>query len=117
MDFAFYFGLNLMFSADDEPVREFQYFNEDGVFIGKSEGTAPEEHLFRQAHYVFDNNSDVVKNLDLIAVMQRRLQNLRKELVNVPVQQMEKIMELNQRIHQLEQDLQTIRTQDWKLAC
>ena len=81
-----------MFSADDEPLREFQYFNEDGVFIGKSEGTAPDEPLFRQAHYVFDNNSDVVKNLDLLAIMRRRLLNLRRELVNVPVQQMEKIM-------------------------
>ena len=106
-----------MLSADDEPVREFQYFNEDGVFIGKSEGTAPEEHLFRQAHYVFDNNCDVVKNLDLIAIMQRRLKNLRHELVNVPMQQMEKIMELNRQIRQLEQDLQAIRTQDWKQAC
>ena len=41
MHFDFLIGLTLMFSADEEPVREFQYFNEDGVFIGKSEGTAP----------------------------------------------------------------------------
>ena len=105
-----------MFSADDEPLREFQYFNEDGVFIGKSEGTAPDEQLFRQAHYVFDNNSDVVKNLDLLAIMRRRLLNLRRELVNVPVQQMEKIMEINRQIRVLEQNIVEIQNQGWKRA-
>ena len=105
-----------MFSADDEPVREFQYFNEEGVFIGKSEGTAPEEHLFQQAHYVFDSNSDVVKNLDLVAIMQKRLKNLRQELVNVPMQQMEKIMDLNRRIRELEQNIAELQKQTWKQA-
>jgi len=105
-----------MFGADDEPVREFQYFNEDGVFIGKSEGTVPDESLFDQAHYVFDSNSDVVKNLDLMAIMQRKLKNLRAELVKVPVQHIDRIMELNRQIQELEQNIAELQKQVWKQA-
>ena len=105
-----------MYSADDEPLREFQYFDEDGVFIGKSEGTAPDEQLFNQAHYVFDDHYDVVKNLDLLAIMRRRLLNLRRELVNVPVKQMERIMEINRQIRVLEQNIVEIQNQGWKRA-
>ena len=103
-----------MHSADDEPLREFQYFNEDGVFIGKSDGAAPDEQLFNQAHYVFDDHNDVVKNLDLLAIMRRRLLNLRRELVNVPVKQMERIMEINRQIRVLEQNIVEIQNQGWK---
>ncbi|HVK99951.1 MAG TPA: hypothetical protein VM553_09070 [Dongiaceae bacterium] len=105
-----------MLSADDEPLREFQYFDEDGVFIGKSQGTAPDEALFNQAHYVFDDHNDVVKNLDLLAILRRRLLNLRRELVNVPVQQMERIMEINRQILTLEQHIVDIQNQGWKRA-
>ena len=103
-----------MLGADDEPVREFQYFNEDGVFIGKSEGAVPDESLFNQAHYVFDSNSDVVKNLDLMAIMQRKLKNLRAELVKVPVQHIDRIMELNRQIQELEQNIAELQKQVWK---
>ncbi len=105
-----------MLRADDEPLREFQYFSEDGVFIGKSEGLQPDEQLFRQAHYVFDSSNDVVKNLDLLAIMRRRLLNLRRELVNVPVQQMERIMEINRQIQVLEHNISEIQNQGWKRA-
>jgi len=95
-----------MFGADDEPLREFQYFNEDGVFIGKSEGPQPDEQLFRQAHYVFDSNNDTVKNLDLLIIMRRKLKNLRSALVNVPIQQMDQILEINRQIEELEQNIE-----------
>lgn len=105
-----------MFGADDEPLREFQYFNEDGVFIGKSEGKQPDEHLFRQAHYVFDSNNDTVKNLDLLIIMQRKLKNLRSALVKVPIQQMDQIMEINRQIQELEQNIAELERQSWKQA-
>jgi hypothetical protein len=105
-----------MLSADEEPRREFQYFNEDGVFIGKSEGTQPDEHLFRQAHYVFDSNNDTVKNRDLLIIMQRRLKNLRATLIKVPIQQMDQIMEINRQIRELEQNIAEQEQRDLKEA-
>ena len=105
-----------MFGADDEPLREFQYFNEDGVFIGKSEGTQPEDELFRQAHYVFDSNNDTLKNLDLLMIMRRKLKNLRVALVNVPIKQIDQIMEINRQISELEQNIAELERQSWKQA-
>ena len=105
-----------MFGADDEPLREFQYFNEDGVFIGKSEGSTPDDALFRQAHYVFDSNNDILKNLDLLMIMRRKLRNLRSALVKVPIQQMDQIMDINRQIQELEQNLAELERQSWKQA-
>ncbi len=105
-----------MFGADDEPLREFQYFNEDGVFIGKSEGSQPDDTLFRQAHYVFDSNNDTLKNLDLLMIMRRKLRNLRSALVKVPIQQMDQIMDINRQILELEQNLAELERQSWKQA-
>ena len=105
-----------MFSADDEPLREFQYFNEDGVFIGKSEGSQPDEQLFQQAHYVFDSNNDTVKNLDLLMIMRKKLKNLRTALVNVPLQHMDQIMDINQQIVELERSIAELEQRSWKEA-
>ena len=105
-----------MFGAEDEPLREFQYFNEDGVFIGKSEGTLPDEQLFQQAHYVFDSNNDTIKNLDLLVILRKKLKNLRTALVNVPIQQMDQIMEINQQIREVEQNIAELERQSWKQA-
>lgn len=105
-----------MFGADDEPLREFQYFNEDGVFIGKSEGFRPDDELFRQAHYVFDSNNDTLKNLDLLVIMRHKLKNLRRMLVNVPIQQMDQIMDINRQIQELEQNIAELERQSWKQA-
>ncbi len=105
-----------MFGADDETLREFQYFNEDGVLIGKSAGARPDEDLFRQAHYVFDSNNDSVKNLDLLMIMRKKLKNLRVALIKVPLQQMEQIMEINRQIVELEQNIAVLEQQSWKQA-
>lgn len=105
-----------MSGADDDLLREFQYFNEDGVFIGKSEGTQPDGELFRQAHYVFDNNNDTLKNLDLLVIMRRKLKNLRAALVNVSIKQIDLIMDINRQIAELEQNIEALERQSWKQA-
>ncbi|MBA55864.1 MAG: hypothetical protein CMK89_15525 [Pseudomonadales bacterium] len=91
-----------MWETDADAVREYHYYNQEGVFIGKSEGTSPQKDLFDQAHYVFDDQSDIVKNLDLLAIAKRKLANLRKELIGVPLKDITRIIELNQEIEELE---------------
>ena len=105
-----------MKSSANEAQKEFHYYNEEGVFIGKSEGAHPQKDLFEQAHYIFDNHSDIVKNQDLLAIAQRKLRNLRGELISVPIKDITKIMELNQRIAQLEQSIEELRSQGLKVA-
>lgn len=110
-----------MWNSEPEEVREFHYYNEEGVFIGKSEGLSPQQDLFTQAHYVFDSDSDIVKNQDLLAIAERKLQNLRQKLIQIPMQDINLIMELNQEIHELEQNIERLRQQnldlpDWQQA-
>lgn len=102
--------------TDDDPQREFHYFDQDGVFIGKSEGAQPDEQLFRQAHYVFDSNNDTLKNLDVLLILRRRLKNLRAALVKIPLQQIAQIMEINRQIRELEHSLAELEQTGWKQA-
>ncbi|HAG92715.1 MAG: hypothetical protein CMK83_14670 [Pseudomonadales bacterium] len=97
-----------MWDSDSDPVREYHYYNQDGVFIGKSEGASPQKDLFDQAHYVFDDRSDIVKNLDLLAIAKRKLANLRKELLGVPLKDITRIIELNQSIVELEAGIEAL---------
>ncbi len=96
--------INLM-NEDQEHEREFYYFNEEGVFMGKSEGTAPLPELFDQAHYVVDSDNELVKNRDLLIIARRKLVNLQRALVNVPIQDMHQIMDINDQIKSLEQKI------------
>ena len=105
-----------MMWSDEETFREFHYYNEDGVFIGKSEGSCPQKDLFEQAHYVFDNQSEIIKNQDLLAITKRKLRNVRNQLIDIPMQDISKIMELNQRIEQLEKSIEELRNQGLKAA-
>lgn len=97
-----------MWDSDSDSVREYHYYNQDGVFIGKSEGVSPQKDLFDQAHYVFDDKSDIVKNLDLLAVAKRKLANLRKKLIGVPLKDITRIIELNRDIAELEASIETL---------
>jgi len=78
--------------------REFTYYNIDGVYIGKSNGQKPDEDLFNKAHYVFNDQSDIVKNLDLLQNLRRKLNDIRRELIQTPLKKMSRILELNQQI-------------------
>ena len=51
---------------NEDILKEFHYYNEEGVFIGKSEGSTPQQDLFDKAHYVFDDESEIIKNQDLL---------------------------------------------------
>lgn len=97
-----------MWESDTDIVREYHYYNQDGVFIGKSEGSSPQQDLFDQAHYVFDDQSDIVKNLDLLAVAKRKLAHLRKELIGVPLKDITRIIELNKQITELETNIDAL---------
>lgn len=94
-----------MLNESNETHKEFMYYNEDGVFIGKSEGTAPDEDLFNSAYYVFDTDTDIIKNLDVINALHRRLESMRKTLTATPISDMSNIMELNRQIKMLEHNI------------
>ena len=97
-----------MLESESDAMRQYHYYNRDGVFIGKSEGMQPQDDLFEQAHYVFDDHSDIVKNLDLLVIAQRKLDNLRKELIGVPLKDISRIMQLNGEISELEANIERL---------
>lgn len=94
-----------MTESTQEPVRQFQYYDEEGVYIGKSEGMVPDEDLFNQAYYIFDDQSDIIKNLDILGSLHKRLKNLKADLARVPMKDMKKIMELNRQIKILDSNI------------
>jgi len=94
-----------MTESTQEPARQFQYYDEDGVYIGKSEGLVPDEDLFNQAYYIFDDQSDIIKNLDILGSLHKRLKNLKTDLARVPMKDMKKIMELNRQIKILDNNI------------
>ena len=97
-----------MWDPSPDAIREYHYYNEDGVFIGKSEGQSPQADLFEQAHYVFNDESDIIKNLDLLTIAKRKLANLRKELIGVPLKNITRIIELNREIADLEASIDAL---------
>ena len=99
--------INLLNASEDEN-KEFLYYSKDGVYLGRSEGLVPEQQLFDQAHYVFDSNSDIVKNLDILGALRKRLVNLRKTLIAVPIKDMGKILDINKKIAELEHNIEDL---------
>jgi hypothetical protein len=97
-----------MWNSENDELREFHYYNDEGVFIGKSEGIIPQQDLFDQAHYVFDNDSDIIKNLDLLAIANRKLRNLRHQLLGITMKEITRIMELNDEILELEKNIEVM---------
>lgn len=97
-----------MWEPESDSMREYHYYNEEGVFIGRSEGPSPQQDLFDQAHYVFDDQSEIIKNLDLLAIAKRKLANLRKELVGVPLKDITRIIELNKEIAELDANIEAL---------
>lgn len=101
--------INLLNASEDE-TKEFLYYSKEGIYLGRSEGLVPEQQLFDQAHYVFDSNSDIVKNLDILSALRKRLIGLRKKLIAVPIKDMGKILEINQQIAELELNIEDLET-------
>ena len=99
--------INLLNASEDE-IKEFLYYSKDGVYLGRSEGLVPEQQLFDQAHYVFDSNSDIVKNLEILGALRKRLINLRKTLIAVPIKDMGKILDINRKIAELEHNIEDL---------
>ncbi len=99
--------INLL-NANEDEIKEFLYYSKDGVYLGRSEGLVPEQQLFDQAHYVFDSNSDIVKNLDILGALRKRLINLRKTLIAVPIKDMGKILDINKKIAELEHNIEDL---------
>ena len=83
----------------------YKYYNASGVYIGKSWGTSPDNTLFQKAHYVIQDETDMIKNLDPVHVVERDIERYRQELLHVPISNMAKIMELNHLIKNLERFL------------
>ena len=101
---------------NEDILKEFHYYNEEGVFIGKSEGTTPQQDLFDKAHYVFDDESEIIKNQDLLILAKRRLKNLRNELLGIPMKDITRIMDVNQDIKQLERKIEDLKSRGLKEA-
>ncbi len=88
--------------------REYHYYNCDGVFIGKSEGDTPDPVLFNNAHYVFDNQNEILKNMDILGGMKKRLTQLRRKLIQTSVRDVELLMSINRDIQALEQNIERL---------
>ena len=101
---------------NEDILKEFHYYNEEGVFIGKSEGSTPQQDLFDKAHYVFDDESEIIKNQDLLILAKRRLKNLRNELLGIPMKDITRIMDVNQDIKQLERKIEDLKSRGLKEA-
>ncbi len=101
-----------MLDNDKNESKEFHYFDDEGIFIGKSEGASPQKELFDQAHYVFDAQNEFVKNRDLLAIAIRKLANLRRRLLGVPIADITRIMEINQEINELEKNIDRLSAEE-----
>lgn len=80
---------------------EFTYYNEVGAYIARSEGLLPDQDLYNQAHYVYKNASEVVKNGDSLAQLKHLIKLAERELLHTPIADIVKIMDLNQRLDAL----------------
>ena len=92
--------------TETEPVNEYNYYSENGHFIGHSEGISPQEDLFQQAHYVFSGEKEADKNNNTISDIEQDLKNFRKERINTSVSHIGRLMDLNRKIENLEQLLE-----------
>lgn len=92
----------------DATPHEFHYYNCDGVFIGKSDGEKPDPVLFNNAHYVFDGQNEILKNMDVLGGMKKRLNQLRRKLIQTPVREVEQLMALNRDIQALEANIERL---------
>ena len=99
--------INLL-NAGEDKAKEFLYYSKDGVYLGRSEGLVPDQQLFNQSHYVFDSNSDIVKNLDILSALRKRLISLRKTLIAVPIKDMGKILAINRQIAEVEHNIEDL---------
>ncbi|MCG8537802.1 MAG: hypothetical protein MI808_22160, partial [Pseudomonadales bacterium] len=80
------------------------------------EGSTTQQDLFDKAHYVFDDESEIIKNQDLLILAKRRLKNLRNELLGIPMKDITRIMEVNQDIKQLERKIEDLKSRGLKEA-
>lgn len=80
---------------------EYTYYNEVGAYIARSEGILPDQNLYEQAHYVYRNASEVVKNGDSLRQLQQLIKLTERELLMTPISDIVRIMELNQRLDAL----------------
>lgn len=92
----------------DTPPLEYHYYDCDGVFIAKSEGNAPDPVLFNNAHYVFDNQNEILKNMDVLGGMKKRLNQLRRKLIQTSVRDVEQLMSINRDIKTLEANIERL---------
>lgn len=88
--------------------REYHYYNCDGVFIAKSVGDTPDPELFNNAHYVFDNQNEILKNMDILGGMKKRLNQLRRKLIQTSVRDVEQLMSIHRDIQVLEQNIERL---------
>jgi len=82
---------------------EYTYYNEVGAFIARSEGLLPDQNLYDQAHYVYRNASEVVKNGDSLTHLDHLIKQTERELLLTPIADIVRIIELNQRLDNLRQ--------------
>ena len=85
-----------------ESVNEYNYYSENGNYIGHSEGASPQEDLFQQAHYVFSDEAEANKNEKAISEIEQDLKEFQKERLNTLVSHIGRLMDLNRRIENLE---------------
>lgn len=81
-----------------------------GMPSGNDEETIPQPDLFSisQASSIHQAQCEYEQNEDLLAVTQLKMKNLKRTLVEVPVEDIQRIVEINDRIRMLETDIQQL---------
>lgn len=87
--------------------QRFDYYDQQGNRLAQSQGTTPEAAWFDQAHYVVINQSELLKNLDSRASIQKDIDSFRQELLATPISNIGSIVEINNAIQALGNYLDT----------
>lgn len=78
---------------------------------------APQQDLFLPSPTgKKEQQNDLERKQDLLAVTQLKIRNLKRTLITVPIGDMQKIMEINDKIRILESEIQTLSEELFKKA-
>jgi hypothetical protein len=90
--------------------NRFDYYDQQGNHLAQSHGATPETAWFEQAHYVVNNQTQLLKNQDSRASIQKDIDCFRQELIATPISNISSIVEINNVIRALCNYLEATKT-------
>ena len=87
-------------NTQDESLRQ-----QTGTLPGNDAEQIPQPDLFQASDTAHAKPTDLEQKEDLLAVTELKVRNLRQSLISVPVQDIQRIVEINEKIRVLESDI------------